>query len=129
SFGCENNTAHESPIHSWNLIGPSVVCASKSGAVSPICKAMSLLPYLGVLGWSTFVLRLSARGAVQIPELCSCCTQRRPSGVEDCQVELAEALSVGDHLDLDDPAGADREAEHNTRPPAGRPYQSHGSVY
>lgn len=25
----------ESPIHSWNLIVPLVVCASKSGAVSP----------------------------------------------------------------------------------------------
>ena len=34
--GCENSTAHESPIQSWKLIGPSVVCASKSGAVSPI---------------------------------------------------------------------------------------------
>src|SRR6476619_6716110 len=38
SFGCENSTAHESPIHSWKLIGPSVVCASKSGAVSLIVK-------------------------------------------------------------------------------------------
>src|SRR5512140_3400008 len=28
--------AHESPIQSWNRIRPSVVCASKSGAVSPI---------------------------------------------------------------------------------------------
>ena len=26
---------HESPIHSWNLIGPAVVKASKSGAVLP----------------------------------------------------------------------------------------------
>ena len=38
SFGCEKSTAHESPIHSWKLIVPSVVSASKSGAVSPICK-------------------------------------------------------------------------------------------
>ena len=38
SFGCENSTAHESPIQSWKLIGPSVVSASKSGAVSPRCK-------------------------------------------------------------------------------------------
>src|SRR6187551_1619535 len=44
SFGCEKRTAQESPIQSWNLIGPSVVSASKSGAVSPICKAM--LPLL-----------------------------------------------------------------------------------
>src|SRR6185437_9950739 len=36
SFGCENKTAHESPIQSWNRIRPSLVSASKSGAVSPI---------------------------------------------------------------------------------------------
>src|SRR5712671_1470728 len=36
SFGCENKTAHESSIQSWKRIRPSVVCASKSGAVSPI---------------------------------------------------------------------------------------------
>src|SRR5215831_4741805 len=35
SLGWENSTAHESPIHWWNRIGPSVVCAVKSGAVSP----------------------------------------------------------------------------------------------
>ena len=35
SFGCENSTAHESPIHPWKRILPSVVSASKSGAVSP----------------------------------------------------------------------------------------------
>ena len=34
-FGCENRIAHESPIQSWKLIRPSVVSASKSGAVSP----------------------------------------------------------------------------------------------
>ena len=32
SFGCENSTAHESPIQSWKRIRPSVVSASKSGA-------------------------------------------------------------------------------------------------
>src|SRR5215510_4207463 len=42
SFGCENKTAHESPIQSWNWIRPSVVSASKSGAVSPICSAIPL---------------------------------------------------------------------------------------
>src|SRR5437762_648066 len=36
SFGCENKTAQELPIQSWNRIRPSVVSASKSGAVSPI---------------------------------------------------------------------------------------------
>src|SRR5215469_6394069 len=34
SLGCEKSTAHESPIQSWNLMGPWVVFASKSGAVS-----------------------------------------------------------------------------------------------
>src|SRR5215469_1042807 len=38
SFGCENSTAQESPIQSWNLIRPSLESASKSGAISPICK-------------------------------------------------------------------------------------------
>src|SRR4051795_1745890 len=38
--GCENRTVHESPIQSWKEIGPSVVSASKSGAVSPICRAI-----------------------------------------------------------------------------------------
>src|SRR5262249_36117340 len=40
SFGCENNTTHESPIQSWKLIGPSVVSAWKSGASSPIFRAI-----------------------------------------------------------------------------------------
>src|SRR3954465_11238625 len=44
SLGCENSTAHESPIQSWKLIFPSVVSASKSGAVSPIVSAMWWLP-------------------------------------------------------------------------------------
>jgi len=39
SFGWEKRTAHESPIHSWNRIGPSVVIASKSGAVLPSRRA------------------------------------------------------------------------------------------
>src|SRR3954463_5179356 len=40
SFGCENRTAQESPIHSWKRIVPSVVSASKSGAVSPMRRVM-----------------------------------------------------------------------------------------
>src|ERR1700724_3219703 len=40
SFGCENNSAQLLPIQSWNLILPSVVWASKSGAVAPIWSAM-----------------------------------------------------------------------------------------
>src|SRR5574339_61393 len=43
SFGCENNTAQESPIHSWNLMRPCVVSASKSGAVSPIRRVIESL--------------------------------------------------------------------------------------
>ena len=44
SFGCENRTAQESPIQSWKWILPSVVSASKSGAVSPICRAILVPP-------------------------------------------------------------------------------------
>ena len=40
SRGCENSTAQPSPIQSWKLIAPSVVSASKSGAVSPMVNAM-----------------------------------------------------------------------------------------
>src|SRR5215510_6362323 len=43
SFGCENSTAHESPIQSWKRIRPSVESASKSGAVSPIFNAIGAL--------------------------------------------------------------------------------------
>src|SRR5262249_48092737 len=40
SLGWEKSTAHESPIQSWNWMVPSVVWASKSGAVAPSCSAM-----------------------------------------------------------------------------------------
>src|SRR6266853_3464405 len=40
SFGCENRSAQLLPIQSWNLILPSVVSASKSGAIVPIWRAM-----------------------------------------------------------------------------------------
>jgi hypothetical protein len=33
-FGCENKIAQPSPIHSWKLIGPSVVSAEKLGVSS-----------------------------------------------------------------------------------------------
>src|SRR5579863_1604622 len=39
-FGWENNSAQLLPIQSWNLILPSVVSASKSGATAPIGSAM-----------------------------------------------------------------------------------------
>ena len=40
SLGCENRTPQLLPIHSWNLIGPCVVVAVKSGAMSPNRIAM-----------------------------------------------------------------------------------------
>src|SRR5947207_14423247 len=40
SLGCENRRAQLEPIQSWNLILPSVVWASKSGASVPIGSAM-----------------------------------------------------------------------------------------
>src|SRR6266576_738061 len=46
SLGCENSTAHESPIHSWKRMRPSVVWASKSGAMSPSWSAMEYLEEL-----------------------------------------------------------------------------------
>src|SRR5690349_20313561 len=42
SRGCENSTAQESPIQSWNRNLPSVVSASKSGAVSAMWSAISV---------------------------------------------------------------------------------------
>src|SRR6476661_10368965 len=42
ALGCENSRAQLLPIQSWNLIFPSVVSASKSGAVVPIGSVMVL---------------------------------------------------------------------------------------
>src|ERR1700691_3499717 len=47
SWGCEHSTTQLLPIQSWKRILPSVVSASKSGAVSPICSAMENLRRLG----------------------------------------------------------------------------------
>ena len=47
SFGCEKRIAQPSPIHSWKLIGPSVVSAVKSGAILLI---LSDIPVPSVLG-------------------------------------------------------------------------------
>src|SRR3984893_11889835 len=46
SFGCEKSTAQELPIQSWKRILPSVVCASKSGAVSLIARVITHLRYM-----------------------------------------------------------------------------------
>src|SRR5271165_810735 len=43
SLGCENRTAHDSPIHSWKRIRPMVVSAMKSGATSPILRPIDCL--------------------------------------------------------------------------------------
>src|SRR5262249_43843522 len=43
SFGCENSTVQLLPIQSWKRILPSVVSASKSGAISLIASVMVLL--------------------------------------------------------------------------------------
>src|SRR5262252_3469557 len=45
SLGCENSRAQLLPIQSWKLIFPSVVSASKSGAVAPIGSGI-VLPHL-----------------------------------------------------------------------------------
>ncbi len=47
SRGCENSTPHESPSQSWKRIGPSVVSASKSGAVSPIVSVIAMSSFWG----------------------------------------------------------------------------------
>src|SRR5215831_17697935 len=47
SLGCENSTAHLSPIQSWKRILPSVVSASKSGAVSLIARVITHLRRVG----------------------------------------------------------------------------------
>src|SRR5690348_7200202 len=43
SLGWENSTAQLLPSHSWKRIFPSVVCASKSGAVSLIASVIAHL--------------------------------------------------------------------------------------
>src|SRR3954454_17692690 len=50
SFGCENKSAQLLPIQSWNLILPSVVSASKSGATAPIGRAIIHLIYFKLRG-------------------------------------------------------------------------------
>src|SRR5919204_5032402 len=50
SLGCENSIAQLFPIQSWNLILPSVVSASKSGATAPIGSAMVLPHVVQVTG-------------------------------------------------------------------------------
>jgi hypothetical protein len=51
------------------------------------------------------------------------------SVVEDRKAQLAEALGVGDHVDLDDLAACDREIEHEEQPSTPGHDESHGSVH
>src|SRR5262245_11164807 len=51
SFGWENKMPHELPSHSWNWMGPSVVSALKSGAVSPIRRVMGASLQTRSVGW------------------------------------------------------------------------------
>src|SRR5947207_12966496 len=60
SFGCENKSAQLLPLQSWNLILPSVVSASKSGAAAPIWSAM-IRPHL-ILVTGEFVLVIVVPG-------------------------------------------------------------------
>jgi hypothetical protein len=50
------------------------------------------------------------------------------SVVEDRQIELAEALGVGNHVDLDDLPAAGGEAENHKEPSTRSDGDSHGSV-
>src|SRR5262252_5138891 len=56
SLGCENSTAQELPIQSWKRTTPSVVSASKFGAVSPICRVITVL-----LSWHVSSFRALTR--------------------------------------------------------------------
>jgi len=51
------------------------------------------------------------------------------SVVEECQIELAKALEVGDQVDCDDFLSGDREAEVGRRLAARRPPQRHDSIH
>lgn len=57
---------HESPIHSWNLMGPLVVSASKSGAVFPRRRAGMVMSV--AKGWWTIRegAGRNARGAIAL---------------------------------------------------------------
>ena len=65
SFGCEKENAHELPIRSWKRISPSVVSASKSGAVSPSCSPIVAVLF-GRRIWSADTVRSGdGQGTIQ----------------------------------------------------------------
>ncbi len=59
SFGWLNSTAQPSPIQSWKRIRPSVVSASKSGAVSLMRRLMG----------SSLLARVRTRREIQLHEI------------------------------------------------------------
>src|SRR5580700_11942648 len=73
SLGCENSSAQLLPIQSWNLILPSVVSASKSGATAPIWRAIvDLISFklqvnlvFGVIAWSIGGEAVEVNGCVE----------------------------------------------------------------
>src|SRR3954471_22067254 len=64
SLGCENSSAQLLPIQSWNLIFPSVVSASKSGATAPIWRAILTPHAIQVTG--EFLFAIIAGGALDV---------------------------------------------------------------
>src|SRR6187200_1339725 len=78
SFGCENKTAHESPIQSWKRIRPSVVCASKSGAVSPIFIILSPRLCFRILS-QIQIVKVNRRFSRSTHKTCAsrCCRRRQ----------------------------------------------------
>src|SRR5262245_3705232 len=54
SAGCENRTPQPPASHWWKLTSPSVVCAVKSGAISPNRSAIMLS---GFLTFNTYFFR------------------------------------------------------------------------
>src|ERR1700730_11698167 len=79
SFGCENSTAEESPTQSWKPIRPSVVSASKSGAVSPICRAIFFLLWKSSAHPPTSRRPLSSRSPYGVSKTSRClCSRKTP---------------------------------------------------
>src|SRR5262245_31592202 len=82
SLGWENSTAHLSPIHWWKSICPSVVCALKLGAVSPIRNAMTTLLLEGrsnLLRWIPPRHHAGGMGMSKFPAEMQRCQDQRDS--------------------------------------------------
>lgn len=55
SPGWEKRMAQSFPIQSWNLIGPAVVSASKSGAMLPSLNDAAILLSCFLVEWSSVI--------------------------------------------------------------------------